>query len=279
MDAKRNHGGGMLHNVFTVLSGSVVAQLIAVAVLPVLTRLYDAEAFGKYQIYVSSLNVLMMIVAFRYEVAMLNAEPGREFDNLIKLILRLILATSFVCLIVIILIGESLASYRSELTYIAYLLGPAMLVGGLHQMLIYLPIRNRDYHLSAVSKVIQSTGFAVCGIASSVPALSSVGLILADISARVMAGIWILKRTRGIGSTLLRAQSRGDFLETAQVFRKFPLLTFPGTLLSALAAVGGSPDFSRALRYCSCRPVCARGSVHPSSGRCSGCCDLAGVHW
>ncbi len=90
----------MFRNILTVLSGSVVAQLIAIAALPILTRLYDAQAFGRYQIYISILNVAVMFVAFRYEVALIGARPGRVFDNLLRLTFRLCIITSLMAIFV-----------------------------------------------------------------------------------------------------------------------------------------------------------------------------------
>jgi len=49
---------GFARNVLTLISGSVLAQIIAVAAAPILTRLYSPEEFGILALYTSIVTML-----------------------------------------------------------------------------------------------------------------------------------------------------------------------------------------------------------------------------
>ncbi|MER8520585.1 hypothetical protein NKI48_04600 [Mesorhizobium sp. M0644] len=220
----------------TVLSGSVIAQIIAVAVLPALTRLYDAEAFGRYQIYVSILNVAVIFVAFRYELAILSARPGPILENLLKLTFRLCVLTSIIALFVAGIVDLWMPGVASSLKGILFFLPAAMAIAGIYQMLSYLPIRERDYRLSARSKISQSVGFSVGALGCAVLSFVGVGLVLADTFGRVVGSISILLGSGKLWGTLISPASFPVMKITAIRFQKFGFLTFPGALLSALSA-------------------------------------------
>ncbi|RWO80526.1 MAG: lipopolysaccharide biosynthesis protein [Mesorhizobium sp.] len=227
---------GMFRSILTVLSGSVIAQIIAVAVLPILTRLYDAEAFGRYQIYISILNVAVMFVAFRYEVALLGARPGRVFENLLKLTFRLCIWTSMVAFIVAGAVNFLVPGVLSSLHGIVFFLPVAMAVAGIYQMLTFLPIRDRNYGLSARSKILQSVGFSFGALGFAFLPVIGVGLVLADVFGRAFGAISILVESGKLWRTLISPLSFSEMKFTAIRFQKFGLLTFPGTLLSSLSA-------------------------------------------
>ncbi|HEY6564104.1 MAG TPA: hypothetical protein VIY86_06380, partial [Pirellulaceae bacterium] len=72
-------------NVLTIFQGSVVAQAIGVLVLPILSRLYDAEALGLYQVYTTIVAFILVSSFWRYEIAILNAESDEELFHLVRL--------------------------------------------------------------------------------------------------------------------------------------------------------------------------------------------------
>lgn len=226
----------MFRSILTVLSGSVIAQLIAIAVLPALTRLYDAEAFGRYQIYLSVLNVAIIFAAFRYEVALLGARPGRVLENLLKLTFRLCILTGMVAVVAAGIADLWMPNLVSPLRDVIFILPGAMIVAGLYQMLSYLPIRERNYRLSARSKILQSVGFSVGALGCAVFPFIGVGLVLADTFGRVAGSIAILVRSGNLWRILISPISFSAMRFTAVRFKEFGFFTFPGTLLSALGA-------------------------------------------
>lgn len=217
-----------------MLSGSVLAQLIAVAALPYLSRVYSVEAFGKFQLYMSALNVLLMLVAFRYEVALLSSKTSAHFRSLIKLVIRLCLIVSLSIMVFVLFTHEIIGRYNDDLVSIIYILPIAVFVAGIYQMLTYLPIRERNYYLSSKTKVVQSAVYTGAAIMIAHTPFSLLGLIFADIVSRAAASLNIF---RGIDKKAKiyfgRVNSRSFKLALCK-YKEYPMFTFPGTLLSAL---------------------------------------------
>ena len=84
----------MIRDIATVMRGTVIAQAIGFAALPILSRMFMPEAFGHYQLFISLLTLLLVFPTLRYEVALLRASGAREFRALAQLCLILILVVT-----------------------------------------------------------------------------------------------------------------------------------------------------------------------------------------
>ena len=90
----------------TILSGTVIAQLINIVSLLVFARLYEPSDFGLYQIYFSVMNVLLMVACYRYEVSLLNVQEGSDLNILVRLIFYLCLLNAVILCILIMAFGD-----------------------------------------------------------------------------------------------------------------------------------------------------------------------------
>jgi O-antigen/teichoic acid export membrane protein len=111
-----------------------------------------------------------------------------------------------------------------------------MLVAGLFQMMTYLPLRNRDYRLAARVRVVQASSYVGSSAAFAFLPFSGLGLQLGDLVGRIAAFITI-----GLGTPKSVSDAAGkisvvESRDIATRYREYPILMFPGTLLSALVA-------------------------------------------
>ena len=65
-----------------LVSGTVLAQLIPLALQPVLRRYFEPEVFGAYSVYAGMLAILAVVTAFRYEQAIVLPESDADAANL-----------------------------------------------------------------------------------------------------------------------------------------------------------------------------------------------------
>lgn len=224
----------MLRSVLTVLSGVALAQVIALAALPVLTRLYDPVAFGVYQVFASVLSVALVFASLRYEHGLLTARDGAEYRRLLALALWLCAATAALMLAGVAAAAALAPQAVAGLGAALWLLPPALLVAGALQALTYVPARHRDYPLSARAKVTQAAGTAGTSVALGLTPLGALGLIGGDLVGRALAAARILRgapRAEGGGGWRLGwAEARA----TLAAHRSLPLFLLPGALLSSL---------------------------------------------
>ncbi len=228
-----------------MLTGTVVAQAIALGAMPFMSRLYSPEDFGRYQVYLAVLNVLLVFAAFRYEVGLLTAKTTASFCHLIALVLRVSLLTSGLSALVI-WFGFDFFDGRLEgVTSVLLLLAPAMFVGGIYQALIMVPVRERDYKLSAKAKVGQSIGFVGSSLGFAFGPFSAIGMVVADMVGRFFGSLIVVSNNRPLMAKLASSPPRGALHDVAVEHREYPLLTFPGALLSALAGLSPTIAFAQ----------------------------------
>ena len=58
-------------NVFTLIKGTTLAQLIVILASPILTRIYTPEDFGVFALFSSALLILGAVATGKYELALM----------------------------------------------------------------------------------------------------------------------------------------------------------------------------------------------------------------
>lgn len=56
-------------NIFTLLSGTIIAQAIPIAISPILTRIYTPDDFGVFALFLAISSVFGSISTAKYELA------------------------------------------------------------------------------------------------------------------------------------------------------------------------------------------------------------------
>jgi O-antigen/teichoic acid export membrane protein len=72
-------------NVITLLSGTVIAQAIPIAITPILTRLYSPEEFGVWALYFSIVMLLGVFSSGRYQLAIMLPKTDEKAINVFAL--------------------------------------------------------------------------------------------------------------------------------------------------------------------------------------------------
>lgn len=224
----------------TILSGTVIAQLINIVSLLVFARLYEPSDFGLYQIYFSVMNVLLMVACYRYEVSLLNVQEGSDLNILVRLIFYLCLLNAVILCILIMAFGDFFETRFKIPKSALYIFPFALVFGGIYQALSYFPIRNQHYSLAGSHKISQASGFLGIGLILGNSSISHIGLIFGDMFGRLFATVHIL--ISYVKSSELFPFKREPikikkYLNSARKNIDSLTFIFPGTLLSSLVAL------------------------------------------
>ena len=73
--------GGFADSVAKVAGGTVAAQAIGVAVMPIVARLFPPDAFGLLASYSALLMLSLTICGFRYELAVPLVKEKPNYDG------------------------------------------------------------------------------------------------------------------------------------------------------------------------------------------------------
>ena len=225
----------ILRNVIIVLRGSLAAQAIGFATLPLLARLYTPEVFGRYQIFLSVLSFLVLSASLRYEVPILNADTDARAFSLAKLCFTINMITTAVTLAACGLLHFVAPDLVAKLGATLWLLPVALLVGGAFQTTTYLLLRSHALGESAAAKSVQALGYATFASGLGWLRMTNLGLVVADVFAKVLALGYVLGRMirKDPRYRLWTKREHSGSLLLAE-YRDYPLVSLPGVLLNNL---------------------------------------------
>lgn len=159
---------GFGRNVLTLMTGSIIAQAIPIAVSPVLTRLYTPDDFGALTLFVSIFAILSSISTLRYELAIV--QPDRDVDAVALLALSLVISASLgvVLMILAVVFGDRLVSWLGIRGGAwMYFIPVCVFVGGAIQAISYWHSRHQRFQRLSHGKIAQGIGTVAiqCGAA------------------------------------------------------------------------------------------------------------------
>jgi len=109
IDSARPASASARH-VLTLMTGTTLAQAIALAISPILTRLYAPEQFGVFALYLSIVALLAIVATGRYELAIVLPESDVDAWHLCALALLIAAAVSVSTLLGVWIFGERIAA-------------------------------------------------------------------------------------------------------------------------------------------------------------------------
>jgi O-antigen/teichoic acid export membrane protein len=228
--------GSFARNVSHLFAGTALAQLLSVAVAPILTHLYEPADFGVLGMYIATLTVATTVASLRYENAIPVATGEREAVDLgVLCAIALSVTTAVLAAIAFCLplrvwtqcgVG-GLFPYRPFLP-----LGYALL--GSYAVLSAFATRDGAFGVIARTRFSQ----ALCGPAVQVGVGilhgGVIGLVLGFVAAQsnglVVLARHVVKRYGGSG----RASTAASVWQVARRYRAFPLISTWGALAEAI---------------------------------------------
>ena len=176
----------LIKNVSVLVTGTVLAQIIPVALQPVLKRLFEPEDFGVFDIYLKTLGILFVVFALKYDMAVVL--PKNRVKALMILSLSVVSALFFTVLSLLVLIFFepqiiAMLEFPEKYKFALYLLPFSTLFFSLFNSFNYLLIRDKKFYASSINKVNRRAieGSVQVGLAF-VPSIKNFGLFIGDIA-------------------------------------------------------------------------------------------------
>ena len=223
-----------LKNVFHLVSGTTIAQLIPILLQPVLRRIYTPADFGAFAIYFNVMSILAVILTLRYEQGVVIAETDSDAANVISL--AGMFAVLFSCLIALILfvffdrIQVLLDFPLSHISWLYFLPLSAFLFS-IYDVFNYWLIRKKAFKSSALNKISRRS------VEGGVQAFfgfrhNTFGLFFGDIIGNLVNVISVLFQVRRKNFTTSHV-SRANLLTVFKRYSHFPKYNLIPTLLNA----------------------------------------------
>jgi len=170
-------------NSFTLITGTVVAQLFPILLQPFLRRLYEPSDFGILALYATLLSVFYSIASLKYDSTVMLPKKDEDAANLVIGSMLISLCFSFCLFLVFLLFSDtilSLLAFPESMGRWLLLLPLSVFLFSSAQTLNYWLIRKKKFRSSSLNKVYRrvAEGGAQVGFGFN---LKVSGLILGNI--------------------------------------------------------------------------------------------------
>jgi O-antigen/teichoic acid export membrane protein len=213
-----------LSGALLLTTSTAVAQVIALAASPFLTRIYSPEDFGVFAVFGAFLAISTVVACLRYELAIVLPTDNRSAIAVLKL-------SCYSALLVTVMVGLGVATFGADLAalteitahrWLLALLPVALLLAGLNRAGSYWMIRKQAFGYLSASKLTQSVPQTIVQLILGYLVLGPLGLVLGDIIGKVTgtATLWY-----GLAKQMIPRQSRisrQELHQAARRYRRFP---------------------------------------------------------
>ncbi|OQX74682.1 MAG: hypothetical protein B6D59_01825 [Campylobacteraceae bacterium 4484_4] len=139
--------------ILTLMSGTIIAQVLMLAIIPVLTRLYTPEEFGIYSLFLSIVFILGVVASWKYELAIMLPKRDRDAQALVFLSLIITISMVFGISLILLVFHDLLIEHFPEISSIIWLIPIGVLLTGLFQIFTAYSSRHQFYKKIASVKV------------------------------------------------------------------------------------------------------------------------------
>jgi len=230
-------------NTLTLMTGTGFAQLIPIAITPILTRLYSPSDFGMFAVCLFLISIATVLATGKYEYAVIIAKNDKEALQVLFLVILLLSAICLLFVIGIFLSGNFIPSMLnlSANKTIIYLLPAGILLTGVYQVLNNWFIRKKKFKKMAIRRVIQYGSMAFFQIIFGLRSLELTGLLLGYIIGQIIGyGFFAWEVYRENVSEIMSIRLI-NLVEQARRYRNFLIFTVPSSLCSTMSSQ--SPSF------------------------------------
>lgn len=227
-----------LRDVFTLMLGAGIAQLIPALISPILTRLYTPYDFGVYTVFISIAYIVSPIVCGCYDQAIILVDSRDELTKVVCL-------SGLVALIVSGLFLISQIIFKNEFAYLLknspmggwfYWLPLVVFMAGIFNVLNYLLTYQKKF--KAISRInVFRAGFAsFFQVMFGLLKVGPVGLFSSQIGSFVVVNFMFIKVVRPLVEGFLAKKQRLAALwVTAKRYKDFPKYSSSATLLNTFS--------------------------------------------
>lgn len=227
-----------VRNVAILSSGQAIAQGLAIAASPILTRLFDPDAFGTFGLLLAISSAFVVVSGLRYEMAVVTAKDDASAANLLVLSCGLVLLVSGLSAALPGLAGDLIADLvdRPGFGPVLWWLPVVIFAGGTYQALGFWTTRRKHYTRLAASRVVRTIGAVSAQVAAGFAAIGSAGLIGGRTLGSLMGtGVLSIRIWRNDRSLIRSSITPSRLLEVARENSKFPKYNAPYNLINTVS--------------------------------------------
>ncbi len=183
-------------NSFILLSATTIAQIIPIAIYPIVTRLYSPSELGILSVFLSFTGILSILATGRYEFAILLPKEEKSANNLFILAIIISCVFSFLVFLFVTIFNSRIAIWMHEpgIKLWLYTVPFFVLISGFTQAITYYLNRQKDYKGISSYNLNQGIVNSSSKLAFGFAGLTSYGLILSTFFGQITGALSIAFR-------------------------------------------------------------------------------------
>jgi len=223
-------------NVLKLVSGSVASQALGILLIPIITRIYNPDDFGIFQLFMSISGILVIVSTFSYQFAIMLPKTEEDAANVTSLCTVLVIITSLLTGIVVLLIPVNIDEIFKTPGISSYLplLSLIIFLNGMFFVQNYWLSRRTRFGVIAGSRVSNTLSTKLFQIGLAKPGVSPLGLIWGYIAGYLIADLFMLKGMKK-DIQVFKKVSMKRMKEVAIQYKDFPLFSFWSSVANTIS--------------------------------------------
>lgn len=219
----------------TLLSGSVVAQVITLVAYFALLRIFTPDDYGLFTIFFSYIELLVIASTCKYEMGVVASDNERSATALSRFALRLNAVVSLVLLVVLAVLAVAgwLPGKFRQLGWVALLIAPMVYFMGNNRLLAALYNRRHRYRAIAASDIAGAASGAGLKALFGLLGMHTTGLPLGAVLGQAAANIGY---RLGLKQLQLPEVGRAECRAEARRQSNYPRYVAPKDFVSSLSS-------------------------------------------
>jgi lipopolysaccharide exporter len=213
-------------NVLKLVSGSIIAQILGILLIPVITRIYSPEDFGVYQLFLSISGILIAFSCLSYQLSIMLPKEDEDAANIVALCFILVTLISIVSGSFFIIFSDWIAHILNtpEISYYLVFLPLIVFLNGIFLGMTYWLTRRKRFGINATAQIVNSFSSKIVQIAVGLYSATSTGLIAGSIVSGIASLAVLFKQIKN-DLPLFRKVTLKNIRSLAIRYKRFPLFT------------------------------------------------------
>ncbi|OAD42986.1 lipopolysaccharide biosynthesis protein [Polaribacter atrinae] len=212
-------------NVFTLITGAALSQVVIYASILILTRLFSTELFGIYTLFSSVTLILKPLATMQYEFAIVLPKKDKDAINLVGFSFIILTIYCLLLLVIIFFFNENITTFFNitKLVNLIYLLPLSVFLFG--SVSIFDFWNNRTNMFKNISKglITKSAVMSSSQLATGFSSFNSLGLIPGMLLGQSMQLLFLIKASTQLMQKLTKELSLKRMFFLAKKYKDIPI--------------------------------------------------------
>jgi len=236
-------------NVITVLGGTAIAQVIPIAILPVLTRIVSADELGTYFVWFGATSILIVIASARLDMAVFSAKSEAQVNGIFQAVLVISCAVGIAGLLTVIAFQQFPSKHLLDGAASRYSVAWAVyaVIMANCQTLLAVYVYRAQFKRMASGKILLAGSVALAQLALSLAGAGLSGLVYGQLAMSFIVTMTLMYRAGLQPLSLLANVNSAGLKDTLKIYYRFPVIAMPSDFINAFATQ--IPLFLIAIRF------------------------------